>query len=497
MIDKVAEQLQVTLATLPGKIYRFSGSPDLADWVDMGESFLGTGTTEHLVIALPIVGAKNYFFRAQTSGEADEDEDGLGAFEEYLLGTSDSLRDSDYDDLFDLTEFTNGTNPLQRGDDLDGNGIPDDVEVFWQSIPVSWKQAVIDDSNHAFYDPENTVAVLADLSPLDDYDGDGRSNLFEYQDGTDPADFFNGVTPSLVINLGNHQAAEPGDFLDMPLLVQVENPDGEPYLNAPVLFETNGYSGLSPIRSEPDGGLLDHLSMRTRSLGAMAFYRAPLNTGLYKVSVRLPGGQSAEFDLAAYNPPAADTPEVLNFSSADNGDGTTTYSWSADVSAGQWFELSHYDDNGEYQLSFRALYGSNELPLSSQPGLQDYSVTLANPNGTHDQATPNQEAPSNETGQYTFISYYWNKDTTIDGSESSTHSVVRMVDLIYDHSLGYAEATMKEIDSVSGTYLGRPSSDRHYSSLVLRYQAGDLHPFEAYTTLAHSLSLRSAGHLTI
>lgn len=103
--------------------------------------------------------------------------------------------------------------------DADGNGLPDEWE---------WSQ----------------FGSLG-LDPDADPDGDGIANIVEFQNGTDPRDFFNGLTPILEAPYGGFPAQ--GGFLELLVL----KPDGTPWINAPVTFEiTSGHNRLS---AAPDG----------------------------------------------------------------------------------------------------------------------------------------------------------------------------------------------------------------------------------------------------
>ena len=261
-----------------------------------------------------------------------------------------------------------------------------DWGIAWEDVPQAWKQALINSPDAEFYDPEGdvTVANMLGTRPWGggsdykywDFDGDGISNLTEYINGTDAADYFNGQSAILKIEAGNYQTTEPNTALDMPLLISVVNSEGAPYQNVPVIFESIQNDAISRMPSNTGGDLVNKILTSSQNLGAMVFYRTSDKIGFYKVIARIPGGTSIEFDLASYTPPSATEPTIYNYESVDNGDGTKTYSWSSNVLQGQWFELSYYDDSGEYQLVFRALYGSNELPLNGQSGLQNFSVTL-------------------------------------------------------------------------------------------------------------------------
>ncbi len=103
--------------------------------------------------------------------------------------------------------------------DTDANGLPDDWEWF-------------------------QFGSLG-LDPEADPDGDGIPNVIEFENGTDPRDFFNGLTPILQ----SPHAGVPSAEGVLELLVL--KPDGTPWANAPVTFEiTSGYNRVS---AAPDG----------------------------------------------------------------------------------------------------------------------------------------------------------------------------------------------------------------------------------------------------
>ena len=69
-----------------------------------------------------------------------------------------------------------------------------------------------------------------------DFDGDGISNLDEIQNHTDPADYYNGQTPILLIVSGDGQRGAAGQNLPQALVVSVADAHGVPLVNAPVAF---------------------------------------------------------------------------------------------------------------------------------------------------------------------------------------------------------------------------------------------------------------------
>lgn len=100
------------------------------------------------------------------------------------------------------------------GGDSDGSGMPDD----WQLLHFG----------------------RLGVAPDGDDDGDGMTNLNEFQNGSDPTDFYNGMLPTVA-------ALESG--LPSPegvLGLRVTRPDGTVWANAPITFGiTSGYNRLS------------------------------------------------------------------------------------------------------------------------------------------------------------------------------------------------------------------------------------------------------------
>jgi len=67
----------------------------------------------------------------------------------------------------------NGFITISTPDDTDWDGLPDKLEI-----------KIINSNDH------DNIKELSDVNPDDDFDGDGASNLNEYQNGTDPTDLF-------------------------------------------------------------------------------------------------------------------------------------------------------------------------------------------------------------------------------------------------------------------------------------------------------------------
>ena len=69
-----------------------------------------------------------------------------------------------------------------------------------------------------------------------DPDYDGVSNSGEFNEGSDPTDYYNGVLPALSITRGNSQTSDPDTYLINPLVVSVFDSSGNPLVSAPVEF---------------------------------------------------------------------------------------------------------------------------------------------------------------------------------------------------------------------------------------------------------------------
>ena len=116
----------------------------------------------------------------------DEDSDGLSAAEELFLGTDDNAIDSDGDTMDDKFEVDNGLDPTDPSDgsaDEDMDGLTNAQEY---SAGLNLFSADSDsDMMPDLWELENGLNPLVDDSKLD-ADQDGKSNLQEYLDDTDP-----------------------------------------------------------------------------------------------------------------------------------------------------------------------------------------------------------------------------------------------------------------------------------------------------------------------
>lgn len=130
--------------------------------------------------------------------------------------------------------------------DMDNDGMPDDWEAAYGLNP--------------------TNAVDAAFDP----DEDLRTNLQEYQEGTNPNDFYNGVLPQLVFVSGTNQGGIPNSFLQMPLIIRVTGNSSEPLSNAPIVFTAS--IGSVRFASTTNSALESELTLKTGSNGVASVW---------------------------------------------------------------------------------------------------------------------------------------------------------------------------------------------------------------------------------
>src|SRR5437016_6396235 len=208
--DTANNQLHLRLDTVFGKLYQVESSNDLQSWTSLNSAIAGTGSTVEIIQSLT---GGQMFFRARFANDIDADGDGLTAWEEHELRTSDNSSDTDGDGMPDAWEVAHGLNP---------------------------------NLNDANSDP----------------DGDGISNFTEFQRGTDPHDFYNGNTPLLTIYAGGDQRGDPGTVLPVPVSVVVNTYNT---YNAPVTFSV--VQGHALIEPDNPGPSTLQSSLSVRSIG--------------------------------------------------------------------------------------------------------------------------------------------------------------------------------------------------------------------------------------
>lgn len=125
--------------------------------------------------------------------------------------------------------------------------------------------------------------------PEGDPDGDGLSNLEEFQQESDPNDYYSQggatITPVLTIVGGNNQGATAGQYVNDALEVVVtDSVSGLPLANAPVVFVVErGSAGLSVVKGLANTS--SSVEKRTGSNGRAKIYACPGNTAVSVVGV--------------------------------------------------------------------------------------------------------------------------------------------------------------------------------------------------------------------
>jgi hypothetical protein len=127
--------------------------------------------------------------------------------------------------------------------DTDGNGLPD-----------AW---------------ELQLFGYTGVDPKADPDGDGLTNLQEYQQGTNPNDYYNGITP-IMTSLADFSAQLGRDGM---IAVRVTDPQNNLLINAPVEFTTSAENLLT---ANPYGrGKSTVVTIRTDDTGVARVYVRP------------------------------------------------------------------------------------------------------------------------------------------------------------------------------------------------------------------------------
>jgi alpha-tubulin suppressor-like RCC1 family protein len=217
--------------------------------------------------------------------------------------------------------------------DSDGIGIPD----YWQ---VQYFGQLL-----------GQLGMDTNSSP----DGNGQSLLYDYQNGFDPTDYYNGKLPTLEVLSGNDQAGSYDSFLPEPLIIGVAGAN-----NAPVTFTvTNGTALLAMTTNDTP---VASLALRTDTNGQILVW--------------------VYFPLASSNPP-----DSAIVASAVSGASSTA------VTANEFIPLGHWTFNdtntwvgeeGQLPLLTSNVIGipswsSNAVVVeSSNPALLAYNVVETN-----------------------------------------------------------------------------------------------------------------------
>ena len=225
-----------------GRTYFLQYSEDLVNWYYFPDDYLGLVLGENAVVSrgFSISGPTRFFLRLKYPDPPLPDP---------VYG------DFDGDKVPNIFEILVGTDPFSVAD-TDGDGMSDDWETRFG------------------LDPENPADATA--GPASDPDGDGISNLAEYQTGalgTDPTDYYNGIFPSIV-PFGWTQPIpwdEPGTAVAAPLVFEFKY-GATLAQDVPVQVAVD-YPSSGQISLTNDGnGLTSALNLRTGTNGRVQVY---------------------------------------------------------------------------------------------------------------------------------------------------------------------------------------------------------------------------------
>jgi hypothetical protein len=201
--------------------------------------------------------------------------------------------------------------------------------------------------------------------PDDDFDGDGLSNYWEYLNGKDPRDFYNGQTPTLQLVSGGGQWGAPGEVLAQPITVSVNNGAS----NAPVTFTVSpGGALLSQNGNLPWNS---HLSIRTSAVSdsnlvaAQAYGKLPATSSKVSTIMITAGKATLQTTATTYD---TSVPMPTALQAVPTSPTTVQLSWTAgDATRATTIEISR-DEGASWQLYEVA-----------EPGVSTFQITGLTP----------------------------------------------------------------------------------------------------------------------
>ena len=170
--------------------------------------------------------------------------------------------------------------------DLDGNATT--------SLPATFTIAVNPDTDADGLPDAWEITNFGNLAQTaaGDPDGDGRSNLTEFTNATNPQDYYNGLVPTLAVASGNNQSIGLSAVTPQALVFTVKNSSGLALANAPVTvaitLPATNQGALDP--SAAGAFTLQTLTTTSNAQGSVSiYYKSPataINTANVTLSLR-------------------------------------------------------------------------------------------------------------------------------------------------------------------------------------------------------------------
>ncbi len=132
------------------------------------------------------------------------------------------------------------------------SGAIDQLKIYNRAVSQNELSELDEDADLLPDMTELSVFGNLEQTAAGDFDGDGVSNFDEIQASTDPTDFYNGVSPTLLKISGDAQTGLGGELLLAPFIVEVQNASGQPLSGAPVyvsggMFDVDGPGGQDAV----------------------------------------------------------------------------------------------------------------------------------------------------------------------------------------------------------------------------------------------------------
>ena len=208
--------------------------------------------------------------------------------------------------------------------DGDGNGLPDDYEI--------------------------TIFGHTGNPRNGDADGDGLTNLYEYQHGSDPTNYYSQgsftIVPLVEVDSGDGQVGGKGLVAEAPFVVKITNSIGGAPLNgAPVTFSITSGGGLLYNANFNSG---TSLTIQTGTNGkAQILYRLPAADNTGGTISAGSGGQSVTFSASStpgdgtFDPPSAPTVQIVDMTE-------TVLTWENHATAADYIKVQQNIDGGAW-----------------------------------------------------------------------------------------------------------------------------------------------------